>query len=494
MRPSVLGRTLGAVMLAAALAAGAGCRPRDQGAIDVVVIGEAPRLADPAEGPLTSGQAVLLTNVAQGLVRFDARGQIEPGAAERWNVSDDGLSYIFRLASAEWPGGGRITAEQVARQLRRQLAPRSNNPLKDAFGAIDEIVAMTDRVIEIRLRAPRPHLLQLLAQPEMAIVRNGQGSGPLAIEEGAAEGLRLARTVPVPDGEEGRREELGLRGLPTEAAVHAFAHGEADLVLGGTFADLPLARRAGVADDDVHFDPVAGLFGLVPADADGPLADPEVRRLLAQAIDREALIAALQVPGLTPRATVLEPGLDGMADPQAPEWQAAPLGDRRPELILAADRLFDEGEERPTIGIFLPEGPGADLLLRRLATDWGLLGLRVERAQTRRSADLALVDLVAPSTSAAWFLRRFRCGEAPVCDAEVDRLLEAARAAPVAAQRSALLAEAARRIDEMHLFLPVAAPVRWSLVADRVEGLAGNRFGRHTLTSLDERLNREGPE
>ena len=45
---------------------------------------------------------------------------------------------------------------------------------------------MTDRVLEIRLRAPRPNLLQLLAQPEFALVRNGQGSGPFAIAGQAA--------------------------------------------------------------------------------------------------------------------------------------------------------------------------------------------------------------------------------------------------------------------------------------------------------------------
>ena len=70
--------------------------------------------------------------------------------------------------------------------LRRQLTPARRNPLKDAFGAVDQIVAMTDRVLEIRLKVPRPHLLQLLAQPEFALVREGQGMGPFALAEDAA--------------------------------------------------------------------------------------------------------------------------------------------------------------------------------------------------------------------------------------------------------------------------------------------------------------------
>jgi peptide/nickel transport system substrate-binding protein len=428
-------------------------------------------------------------------VRFDARGQVEPGLAERWNVSDDGLSYIFRLASEEWSGGGKVTARQVARILRQAIAENSNNPLKDTLGAVEEIVPMTDRVLEVRLRAPRPNLLQLLAQPEFALVREGRGSGPFMLgEQPTASGaLRLQRRVTVPDGEEDRREELELRGAPAPAAIRRFVAGDADLVLGGTFADLPYTRRAGLARGALQFDPVAGLFGLVPTRKSGPLADAELRRLLTQAIDRDALLVAFDVPGLVGRSTLLEAGLDGVPDPVAPPWVAVALGDRRPALIAASDQLFGE-RERPLLRIALPEGPGAELLFNRLTADWGLLGIRLERAVKGQPTDLRLVDAVAPSTSPAWFLRQFRCETAPICVAEADPLLEAARAAPVAAQRGALLAEAARMMDEAQLFIPIAAPIRWALVADRIEGFAGNRFARHTLTSLEERLNREGAQ
>ena len=127
------------------------CRPQPEGTLKAVVIGGNPKLRDPYLGPLPTYDAVLLQNVAQGLVRFDASGDIVGGLAERWNVSDDGLSYIFRIASKNWPDGSKITAQQVARILKRQLADRSRNSLKDSVGAIDDIVAMTDRVIEIRL-------------------------------------------------------------------------------------------------------------------------------------------------------------------------------------------------------------------------------------------------------------------------------------------------------------------------------------------------------
>jgi peptide/nickel transport system substrate-binding protein len=492
MPPSAFRRALAMALLVAFAAFASACDRQPEGAVRVAVIGETPKVVDPAAGPLSGPEAILLTNVAQGLVRFDARGQIEPGLAERWNVSDDGLSYIFRLES-EWPGGRKISAHQVARMLRRQLAGNSGNPLKDTLGAVDEVVAMTDRVLEIRLKTPRPNLLRLLAQPEFALVREGEGSGPFHIAEppGPAGAIRLEREVAVLDGEEGRSEEVWLRAAPAPAAVRAFAAGDLDLVLGGTFADLPFARATELPRGALQFDPVVGLFGLAPARKGGPLADPELRRLLAQAIDRDGLIAALDVPGLVGRGTVLEPALDAIPDPTAPQWMAFPIAERRPGLVAAADRLFGS-DERPTLRIALPEGPGAEMLFNRLAADWGLLGIRLELAGKGQAADLALVDAIAPSTSPAWYLRQFRCAEAPICSEEADALLEAARAAPVSAQRGALLVEAARLMDEEQLFIPLAAPVRWSLVSDRIEGFAGNRFARHTLSSLDEKLNREG--
>src|SRR5690242_2699975 len=125
------------LVLLACLVLAPGCRPRPEGAPRVVVIGSEPKLADPAAGPLSAPDAVLLQNVGQGLVRFDASGNIVSGLAERWNVSDDGMSYIFRIASTNWPDGTKISAQQVARILKRQLAARSRNDLKDALGAVE---------------------------------------------------------------------------------------------------------------------------------------------------------------------------------------------------------------------------------------------------------------------------------------------------------------------------------------------------------------------
>ena len=472
----------------------AGCNNSGDGDVRVTVIGGDAAVVDPSSAPLTAPQAVLMSSAAQGLVRFDARGQIEPGLAERWNVTDDGLSYIFRLQSGEWPAGGKVTAYQVARLLKRQLAARSKNEIKDTFGVISEIVPMTERVLEIRLNAPRPNLLQLLAQPEMAIARDGQGTGPFEISaDSKLPELTLVRTVTSSDGEDSRKEDVDLVTAAAPAAIAAFLEDKTDLVLGGTYADLPLVPRDKLARNDLRFDPAGGLFGLVPLRSEGPAGNIELRRLLSQAIDRQALIDALNVTGLLPRATVLEPGLDGVAAPTVPDWMATPPAQRRPQLAGAVASQFGD-VERPTIRIALPESRGATLILRRLASDWGALGLKVEAAGKGQPADFALIDAVAPSTSPAWYVRQFRCGVTPVCDPEADTAMDVARTSLIPAERGGQIALAAAIIDRQQLFLPIAAPIRWSLVSDRVPGFATNRFARHTLTDLTVRLNRERAE
>lgn len=464
----------------------AGCREQPKGTLKIVVIGSEPRLRDPAQGPLPVPDAILLENVARGLVSFDSSGNIVGGLAERWNVSDDGLSYIFRIASMQWPDGKKVTADQVAKILKRQVAPHSHNSLKDSLGAIQDIVAMTDRVIEIQLVAPRPNLLSLLAQPEFAILRGSTGTGPFKLVPTGGPGgqLRLTREIVSADEEETRHEEVLLSGAPTETAIAGFVAANTDLVLGGTFADLPLTRRARLPGGALRFDPASGLFGLVPGHTGGPLDRPEVRHLLAEAIDRINFVNALGVPGLAARASLLEPELDGVTQVAAPDWFAVPLVDRMTMLKAQADKLF--GTTKPTITISLPSGPGADFLLLELKRDWGAIGVNVELAQTSSAPDLRLIDEVAPSSSPAWFVRHFRCGVVAICDPQADQLMDAARDMPVPAQRYALLVEAAGRIDSGQLFIPITAPVRWSLVSARIQNFAGNRYAYHTLVDLEQ--------
>jgi peptide/nickel transport system substrate-binding protein len=469
-------------MAALALALGA-CDGDGGGPIAVSGIGGAPELRNPNLQPLDPPSALLVEATAQGLVRFDTSGQIEPALAQRWIVSDDGLRYTFRLAHARWAGGGRVTAKEVVARLKAAAGSDSRNRLKAVLGAIDEIVAMTDDVLEISLKSPRPNFLQLLAQPEMAIIRNGRGSGPYAYMRGRHGVVTLSSPRRDEDGtDEAKLHEIRLRGERGSLAVARFAAGESDLVAGGTMGELPLARLARLPAQSLRFDPVSGLFGLAFVNRDGILAGADTREALAMAIDRAGLVADMAVPGLQARESLLPPGTIEIVQPALPGWSALTFQQRRSE---AARRISAAAAFSPvTLRVALPAGPGYRLLFAHLRFDWLQIGVSPVAVPIDAPADLRLVDSVAPAAIASWYLRNFTCAASAICSPEADGALDAARNAATREARSEHLARADALLRDAVPFIPLAAPVRWSLVSPRLTGWRANPFGRHPLDRL----------
>lgn len=472
-----------AALFAACLAI-AGCQEPETGPLRLVVIGPQPQLVNPSRDALSPASAVLLDTVAQGLVRFDAAGEIEPALAQSWIVSDDGRRYTFRLRRTSWAGGERVTAKQVVQRLQAILARSSRNPLKPVLGAIDQIEAMTEQVLEIRLKASRPNFLPLLAQPEMTILAENGGSGPYRIVGEAEGALRLASPPPDEDEESPSAgpPEILLRSDTAPLAIARFAQGEADLVTGGTIGDVPALTAAALPADHTLFDPARGLFGLLVSRTEGPLADARFRHALAMAIDRDAILARFGVPTLQPRTSLLPAGLAEVPAPGTPDWAGVPLATRRAAAARIVAELVDV--ERPRLRIALSQQPGYRILFAHIRRDWRLVGVDAVAVAPNQEADLRLIDEVAPAELAPWYLRHFLCGVSAVCDDAADQLLEGARVTLNPAERQALLQQADRLLVAAAPFLPIGQPVRWSLRSERLNGLRPNTYARHPATEL----------
>ena len=466
------------IFLAVALA---GCqRDATPGTTTASVIGPPPRVADAMRGTPTPSSRLLTGAVAQGLVRFDAAGGIEPGLAERWLVMDDGTSYVFRLSERTWPDGEPVTSEQVAALLRHQLSTASRNPLKPFLTAIDEIVAMTPQVVEVRLRRPRPDLLKLFAQPELAIVRDGGGTGPLRpIGTGRPP---LLGVVPDPSRIDGdgkplpdRTPAVRLIGERAALAIARFMRGNTDLVVGGSFTDWPLVPTATLPAAAVRLDPATGLFGLAIVSRKGFLADAANRAALAQAIDRPTILRAVAA-NWTADERLLPDQLDSAAPPAQPAWAGTGTAGR-----LAAAKASVAAFARPVrLRVALPDGPGATRLWGQLARSLLQAGIMPERVAATAPADLRLIDAVAPYDSARWYLAT----ACQLCSTDAQAKLEAAREAPTPAERAARLAEADVAVTADAAFIPLARPWRWSLVAPRLRGWQPNARAWHPLNHL----------
>ena len=467
------------------LAALAGCdrRPDDVPVVVSAIGPGTPRLAARPGDPLPLPAGLFAASTAQGLVRFDAAGQVEPGLAERWIVIDGGRSYIFRLADAEWGNGARVTARQVVAGLRRAIANR-RNPLRPHLSAIDEVVEMTPLVIEVRLSRPRPDLLPLFAQPELAISGPGGGSGPFRVERGGdaprlRPGYDPAAADDAPDEPEAA-ELVQLRAERAAMAILRFRERQSDYVTGGTFADWPLVDLADVSPPNRRIDPARGLFGLSVTRRSGFLGTAERREAVAMAIDRTALTRDF-APDWTPAETILPDPLDSAAAPARPPWQAFDLDARRAAAqVRVAEWRAAHGGDAPELTIAMPAGPGASRLAMRLTNDLAAVGIHARRVGPGAPADLRLVDLVAPYDSARWYLR-MACQP---CAQPIADTLAAARESGNLDERSRLLAEADAALVRDVAFIPLAQPLRWSLVALRLREWRGNARAWHPLNHL----------
>lgn len=116
----------------------------------------------------------------EGLVRLDKDGNVKPGVAERWTISDDQLVYTFYLNNnAKWSNGKPITAKDFIYSWEKALRPETAAPLGSNLffikngmqfnsGEITDpsklgLKALDDYTFEVTLEKPTSFFLGLTA-------------------------------------------------------------------------------------------------------------------------------------------------------------------------------------------------------------------------------------------------------------------------------------------------------------------------------------------
>lgn len=481
-------RHLRLAILTLALSLG-GCLGSDDRPVEVGFVGK-PDAAFTAGARLPDPARALRAATVEGLVAFDEQGRVVPALADRWIVTDDGLSYIFRMRDGTWADGSPITGESARNALTRAMAAQRGTPLGRDLAVIAEVRAMAGRVIELRLASRQPELLEVLAQPELGLVQARRGAGPMRLRREKDNALLR----PIPPQDRGmpqdarwgqRARQLELQSLGARAAIERFNTGALDLVLGGTLADFPRLDAMGVARGAIRLDPVAGLFGLDVASTAGFLERPENREAIAMAIDRQALAGAINLAGWMTTTRVINPGLAEDNGTIGERWNGRTIQERRNQAAVRVANWRSGGKPQPVLRIALPAGPGADVLFARLRDDLGAIGVEPRRVALEDDAELRLVDLVASYGAAQWFFNRLSCtaGRA-ACDPAADRFAAESLAEPNPVRRAELVSQAEAQLTISNGYIPLGVPVRWSLVAGNVTGFATNRFAIHPLMSL----------
>ena len=472
----------------------AGCFGSDDGATEVVAIGDPGSIFQAGPRWPLAAQELRAASV-EGLVAFDEQARVVPALADRWIVTDDGLSFIFRLRDGTWADGSAITADSARAALLQAIAAQRNLPLGADLNVIGEVRAMAGRVIEIRLNRQAPDLLQLLAQPELGLAVGGRGAGPMKSQRDTNKDLKLSgvllkaiapedRGLPQDEGWAKRVHKLRFSAAPAARAVKLFSDGDVSVVIGGTLADYPRLAEAGVSRSAIQFDPVAGLFGLAVLHADGFLSLPENREAIAMALDRDALVRTFNLDGWLVTTRVLTPGLEADSGAVSERWQGRSIAERQALASARVGRWKAAHGGPVVLRIALPSGPGADLLFAQFAADLKVAGLELRRVALASDADLRLVDTTARYSRPAWYFNQLACGAAALCSVTADKLVAQANAEPDPAKRTDLLAEAEAKLTIENTYIPIGVPIRWSLVSSSITAFAPNRLAIHPLMPL----------
>lgn len=484
---TVVRGVIGALLLLALCACGKG----DGSALEIAFIGNEDDARVSGVRLSTLGQH-LRAATAAGLVGLDGEGQIVPQLADRWIVTDGGTSYIFRLRDLRWPNGRELTGEDVRDSLRRARSQLRGTTLGADLAQISEIRAMTGKVVEIRLANPMPDFLQLLAQPELGLVRDDRGFGPMTIQRDQ-DGILLqilspaARGLPEIEDWEDTVRPVRLRIAQARAAVDMFDEGAVDVVLGGRIETLPLVETGPLSRGTVQIDPALGLFGLLVVRPEGFLDRPENREALSLALDRNTLLEPFNVGGWVSTTRIVPPGLPGERTPPPERWEGNTLEERRAEAARRVGAWENASGRDAVLRVGIPDGPGGEILFEQLAENFGAVGLAIVKVAPGDAAHLRLIDTVARYGEPQWFLNQFHCGfRGGLCSSLVDGLVAQAQATSDPAEARRLLAQAEAQLISLEAFIPFGAPIRWSLVRSDVTGFAANRWAFHPLPPFAE--------
>jgi len=435
-------------------------------------------------------EARILDALFEGLTRQDPVDlKALPGVAERWDVSSDGLIYTFHLrADARWSDGAPVTAGDFVVAARRLLTPALASDLAEQLylleGAEDFYTgrapdfsavgyrALDARTVEMRLRYPKSYLPQVIASrawfpiPVHVLEKLGGleqrgspwtraenivGNGPFVMSEWRQrQFLTVTRSPTYWNRANVKLNAVRFFPIESESSdLDAFRAGQAHKT-----NTIPVSKIATWRRDHpelVWTQPRSGTYFYGLNVERPPLNDVRVRRALALAVDREALVRDVTRRGEKPAYHYTVDGTGGYVCrtnlPHDP--------DEARRLLAAAG--FPGGRGFPRIAVLYNTKELHLLIAEALQEMWRLeLGIDVQlrnqewgvylNSMNAHDYDITRAGLFVDPFDPWQFLRTYtssygfnRTGWA---NPEYDRLIDALEAAADPVTREALAQEA----------------------------------------------------
>lgn len=283
------------------------------------------RIAGPFEihslDPTADGEIFTRLQVTETLVTADVEGRIVPGLATGWETSADQRTWTFDLVDgARFHDGTRLDGATAASSLTKAAAqeasPLATVPVREIRG--------TDDKVTIRLSTPHTTLPAVLTHYSTQVLAPASydstgrvtdviGTGPYEVDR-----VELPASIETRSSDNWRGEAPDVERVTFQAVGRAESRalmatsGQADVVFGLEPAGRQQVESSGEARMESALQPRTLLLKVNAAHP--ILGDPDVRKALSLALDRESMAeAVLREPGLA--ATQLMP-------PSLSDWHA----------------------------------------------------------------------------------------------------------------------------------------------------------------------------
>lgn len=334
-----------------------------------------PPTLDPAQAT-DQVSFTVINAIYQGLTTIDENGDVQPGIAEKWDVSEDGKTYTFTIRSdAKWSNGDAVTAHDFEFAWKRALDPALvPEPSQYAYqlyyiegaeayntgsGSSDQVAikAEDDHTLVVKLVAPTIYFESLLSTsiyfPVHQSVKENEAFAAAAdtmITNGPFKMTQWKRNTSItlePSDQYYARDQIKFAKVSftmvndSSSELNMYETGKLDYA-GHPTGSLPTDQYASLKEkykDEFHVKGTASLYYYLINTTEAPFTNQKIRQALSLAVNRADLTEKVTLGGQIPAYGLVPPGIKGASD----EYRNEVSDDYFKEDVELAKKLLAEG-------------------------------------------------------------------------------------------------------------------------------------------------------
>ena len=376
-------------------------------------LGVEPQTIDPALNTALYGANVDI-NIFEGLLRINFNNEPEPGCAESWDISPDGLKWTFHLSkNLRWSDGKPLTASHFRDGILRLITPetgaayayvgffiKNSEAFYNGKAELNDvgISAPDDKTLIIELERFNPLMLYYMAFPSffparMDIISGNPrtwaakpetliSNGPFKLESwthGSGGEINIVKNHEYWDAENVKIDKVRLVMIEDSNTAYAsFKGGRIDFM--STIPSLmkPLLIKKGEAEVSHSLSVIHCLFNVTRK----PFDDARVRRAFSLAVDRKILTDKIVLGGHLPATGAVCSGIPGTNVSEDFRTEGGELISPRADIEearrLLAEAGYPDGKGFPNVTYKYSTSKGGKMLAEVLQGMWKTaLGIEV---------------------------------------------------------------------------------------------------------------------